>query len=70
MHSTAKVQCCGCPNQMMVVDDKVGAVDLSEVLLLNTEEKIKKSGLLSNADLKYQEERRKRQVRKLNYEVR
>jgi len=70
LHSTTKVQCCGCSNQMMVVDDKVGAIDLSEVILLNTEDNIKKSTILSNADLKYQEERRQRRVRKLYFEER
>ena len=55
---------------MMVIDDKVGAIDLSEVLLLKSEDNIKKTTMLSNADLKYQEERRQRRVRKLNYEVR
>jgi len=55
---------------MMVVDDKVGAIDLSEVILLNTEDNIKKSTILSNADLKYQEERRQRRVRKLYFEER
>jgi hypothetical protein len=50
--------------------DKISAVDLSEVVLLNTEKNIKKQPLLSNADLKYQEERRKRKVRKLDFEVR
>jgi len=55
---------------MMVVDGKVGAINLSEVLLLNTEETLKKTPILSNADLKYQEERRQRRVRKLTFEER
>ncbi len=50
--------------------EKISALDLSEVVLLNTEKNIKKQPLLSNADLKYQEERRKRKVRKLDFEVR
>jgi hypothetical protein len=50
--------------------DKISALDLSEVVLLNTEKNIKKQPLLSNADLKYQEERRQRKVRKLDFEVR
>jgi len=54
----------------MVINDKVGAVDLSEVLLLNSEENRGKTPMLSNADLKYQEERRKRRVRKLTFEER
>ena len=68
--STSKVQFCGCPNQMSVVDDVVGAIDLNEVVLTNHEKNIKYNGILSDSDLKYQEERRKRKVRKLDFEER
>jgi len=50
--------------------DKISAVDLSKVVLINSEKNVKKQPMLSNADLKYQEERRKRKVRKLDFEVR
>jgi hypothetical protein len=53
-----------------VVGDKITAVDLSLVLLLKSEKSIKKHSVLSNADLKYQEARRKRRVRKLDFEER
>jgi hypothetical protein len=53
-----------------ICGDKISALDLSEVVLLNSEKNIKKQPLLSNADLKYQEERRQRKVRKLDFEVR
>jgi hypothetical protein len=53
-----------------ICGDKISALDLSQVVLLNSENNIKKQPLLSNADLKYQEERRQRKVRKLNFEVR
>ena len=53
-----------------LIGDKISALDLSEVILLNTEKNVKKQPMLSNADLKYQEERRKRKVRKLDFEVR
>jgi hypothetical protein len=53
-----------------VSGDKISAVDLSKVVLINSEKNIKKQPMLSNADLKYQEERRKRKVRKLDFEVR
>lgn len=65
-----KTRCCGCPNMASICGDKISALDLSEVVLLNSEKNIKKQPLLSNADLKYQEERRQRKVRKLDYEVR
>jgi len=68
--STSKVQFCGCPNQMKVVDDTIGANDLSQVVLTKHEKIIKYHGILTNDDLKYQEERRKRKVRKLEFEER
>jgi len=70
LHSASKVQCCGCPNQMMVVDDKVTANDISQVIMLSSNKKSKKSGVLTNEDIRWQEERRKRKVRKLDFDVR
>jgi len=68
LHSTNKVQCCGCENMMKVVDDTVSAADLSKVIVTKTEKSIKYNSILSDADLEYQENRRKRKVRKLHFE--
>ena len=68
--STSKVQYCGCPNQMMIVDDKVGAVDLDQVVMLNSNQPKNKRGVLTQQDIEWQEQRRQRKVRKLNFEVR
>ena len=68
--STSKVQCCGCPNMMKVIDDTVGAVDLGQVVLLQHKKNIKYNGILTPDDLKYQEDRRKRKVRRLEFEER
>ena len=40
--STSKIQFCGCPNQMSVVDNKVGAKDMDKVVMVtnNLERKI------------------------------
>ena len=65
-----KTQSCGCPNMTTVSGDKITAVDLSKVVLLNSVDNVKNSSILTSADLKYQEDRRKRKVRKLNFEVR
>ena len=65
-----KTRCCGCPNMATIRGDKISALDLSEVVLINSEKNIKKQPLLSNADLKYQEDRKKRKIRKLDFEVR
>jgi len=53
-----------------VIGDKVSAADLSKVVLVNSENSLKSSSVLSKGDLEYQENRRKRKVRKLNFETR
>jgi len=68
--SNSKVQYCGCPNQMKVVDDTIGAIDLGQVVLTKHDNNIKYHGILTPDDLKYQEERRKRKVRRINFEER
>ena len=61
---------CGCPNMMTVKGDSVTAVDLSRVVMINSGKKGGKLNALTPQDLQYQEERRKRKVRKLDFEVR
>ena len=67
-----KSQSCGCANMMTVKGDSVTAVDLNRVLMINSGGKKKKEegGVLSPQDLSFQEERRKRKIRKLDFEVR
>jgi len=68
--STSKVQFCGCPNQMEVVDNKVGAVDLDKIVMVNKNQEAKIDSHFSREELIYQEERRRRKVKKLDFEVR
>ena len=64
-------QSCGCPNMMTVKGDSVSAIDLSHVIMLQSDNKpSKKQSLFSPQELQFQEERRKRKVRKLDFEVR
>ena len=67
--STSKVQFCGCPNQMRVVGDKVGANDLSKVVMVSNNVEKKIDSYFSREELLYQEQRRKRKVRRLDYDV-
>ena len=67
--SSSKTQCCGCPNMMTVTEDKVSAVDLSQIVMIKSGES-KKSNKLSAQDLPYQEARRQRKVRRLDFEER
>ena len=65
-----KTRACGCPNMMTVNDDVVTAIDLTRTIMVKSNQPEKKSQGLSSQDLQWQEQRRKRKVRKLNYEVR
>ena len=54
---------------MTIKGDGVTAVDLSRVIMVNSKQKEQKN-VLSSSDLAYQESRRNRKVRKLDFEVR
>ena len=68
--STSKVQCCGCPNQMSLLENKVGAKDLDKVVMVTNNVERKITSHFSREELLYQEERRRRKVKRLDFEVR
>jgi len=55
---------------MTIISDKITAKDLSDVVLLNSNNNLKKGSTFSNQELEYQENRRKRKARKLDFEIR
>jgi len=64
----SKTVCCGCPNMTTVKGDKISANDLSLVLMIdNGQEKKTK---LSQSDMEWQESRRKRKIRRLDFDIR
>ncbi len=67
-HST-QTRSCGCPNMATITGVKITAVDLSKVIMINSQTKKESSNVLSPNDLQFQEERRKRKVRRLDFEV-
>ena len=67
--STSKIQFCGCPNQMRVADNKVAAKDLDKVVMVSNNLERKIDSHFSRSELLYQEERRRRKVRRLDFEV-
>ena len=67
--NSAKSVSCGCPNMTTINGDKLTALDLNKVVMISSHQENKPDGLTSQ-DLQWQEERRKRKVRKLNFEVR
>jgi hypothetical protein len=68
-HPTKTVTC-GCPNMATIRGDKISAVDLSSVVMLNSYHTKSKSGVLTQEDILWQEARRQRKVRRLDFEVR
>ncbi len=60
---------CGCPNMVMVKGDIVTALDLTRTIMVSSNNENTQSGLTSE-DLKWQEQRRKRKVKKLDFEIR
>ena len=68
--NSGKTYSCGCSNMMTVRGDVVSAVDMSDVIMLNSHAPKRTNDGLTRQDLDWQEARRKRKVRKLDFEVR
>ena len=66
----SKTVSCGCPNMTTIRGDRISAVDLDQVVMLNSNQPKDKRGVLTQQDIEWQEQRRQRKVRKLNFEVR
>lgn len=67
---SGKTVSCGCPNMATIRNGVISAVDLSQVFMLNSMSTKKKSGVLTNEDIAWQEARRQRKVKRLDFEVR
>ena len=67
--NTGKTISCGCPNMATLNGDRLTAVDLNKVVMVRSHEEERSEGLTSQ-DLQWQEERRNRKVRKLDFEIR
>jgi len=60
---------CKCSNMATIRGDSVSAVDLSQVVIISGTPSYKKSAsVLSSSDLMWQEERKKRGVRRITFE--
>jgi formyltetrahydrofolate synthetase len=68
-HPTKTVTC-GCSNMTTIRGEKITAVDLSNVVMLNSYKENAKKNILTNEDIAWQEARRQRKVRKLDFEIR
>lgn len=62
---------CKCSNMATIKGDSVSAVDLSQVVIISgTPSYEKTANVLSSSDLMWQEERKKRGVRRLTFDER
>ena len=51
----SKTVTCGCSNMATIRGDKISALDLSNIVMLNSIQPKTKSGVLTNEDLAFQE---------------
>jgi hypothetical protein len=65
-----KTVSCGCPNMTTLRGDVITANDLGQVVIVESNKENKKPEALSREDILWQENRRKRKVRRLDFEVR
>ena len=66
---SGQTKSCGCPNMVTVKGDVVSAIDLTRTIVVRSN-KVEEKTALTAEDLAYQEKRRKRKVRRLDFEVR
>lgn len=67
-----KTRCCGCENLTTVRDDKITALDLTLVeMISNTNKRQRQNNhsVFTPSELEYQESRRNRKIKKLEFEI-
>ena len=68
-HPTKTITC-GCSNMATIRGDRISALDLSRIVMLNSLKENSKTNVLTSQDIAWQEARRQRKVRRLDFEVR
>ena len=68
--ASGKAVSCGCPNMATVVGNVVSAKDMEQLIMLNSYMPKKQKEGLTDQDLQWQEQRRKRKVKRLDFEIR
>jgi hypothetical protein len=68
---SGKTIACGCSNMATIRNNEnITALDLSKIVMVNSTSTKTKSGVLTNDDIAWQEARRQRKVKRLDFEVR
>lgn len=65
-----QMRTCGCPNFTSIRGTNISGNNLKLVEIIQTHNKSVTSNVLSNEDLQYQEQRRKRKIRRIDFEER
>ena len=68
--NNGRPQCCGCSNLTSINGDKISAKDLGQVVIVSSDTNKSNKSKLSEQDIAWQESRRQRKVRKLDFEIR
>ena len=67
--SVTQTRSCGCPNMMTVIGDSITSSNLSQTIIVRRIDEHKEKDKLTSQDLEWQEQRRKRKVRRLDFEI-
>ena len=66
---SGKTISCGWSNMVTISGDVISAVDMAKVVMLNSR-KSKKNSLFSREEMEWQEARKNRKIRKMDFEIR
>ncbi len=64
-----KSKCCGCDNLTTVKGETITAIDLTKVELISNMVKKESKNVLSKEDIAWQEARKHRKIRKLEFDI-
>jgi len=66
-----QTRCCGCDNFTTIRGENISGLDLTRIeLISNDRETTKQSSVFTKEDLAFQEARRNRKIRKMEFEIR
>ncbi len=65
----SQTKCCGCDNMSSIKGETITAIDLTKVELIGNIMKEKSKNVLSKEDIAWQEARKNRKIKKLEFEI-
>jgi phage FluMu protein Com len=67
---SSQTKCCGCDNMTSIKGETITAIDLTKVEIVSNILRKETKQILSKEDLSFQESRKNRKIRKLEFEIR